>query len=149
MKFSSLFFAVEVPTGSMENTIQVNQQLLILKDECVKKYNRGDIVVFEHDGELCIKRLIAFPGETVRVTKGTVFIDGKLLFEEYLSSNTEEYDGMFCVEEGSYFLLGDNRANSKDARLWNNPNVEASDIKGKAIYYIAPKIEKVKEAIYE
>lgn len=149
MGASALVFDVEVPTGSMENTIQVNQQLLVLKDKFVESYNRGDIVVFENDGELCIKRLIALPGETVRITNGTVFIDGKVLFEEYISSNTDEFDGTFYVEDDSYFFLGDNREISKDSRLWNNPCISAEQLKGKAIFYIAPKVERVMEVHYE
>lgn len=133
----------------MENTIQINQQLLILKDKYVKEYKRGDIVVFVHDGQLCIKRLIGLPGETIRITNGTVFVDGNLLFEDYISSNTSSYDGTFYVEEGTYFFLGDNRANSEDSRLWNNPCVDFENMQGKAICYIAPILECVSEVVYE
>lgn len=146
---SLIAFRVEVPTSSMQNTIQINQQLLVLKDKFVQQYNRGDIVVFEQDGTLLIKRLIGLPGETIRISKGTVFVDGELLFEEYLSSNSDEYDKTFYVPEGSYLFLGDNREESFDARFWDNPYVNKNDLWGKAIYYIYPKFEQIKEINYE
>lgn len=147
--FSIIAIRVEVPTGSMQNTIQVNQQLLVLKNRYVKGYNRGDIVVFYQDGTLLIKRLIGLPGETVRISKGTVFIDGKLLFESYLSSNCEEYDGTFYVPEDAYLFLGDNRADSFDSRQWDNPYVNKDKLWGKVIYYMYPKFEQIEEISYE
>ena len=142
------YYRVDVPTGSMLNTIQCNQQLLILKDKYVKSYNRGDIVVFLQDNGLIIKRLIGLPGETIRISNGTVFVDGKLLFEDYLSSNTD-FDNTFYVPENKYLFLGDNRAESFDARQWAEPYVSANMLRGKAAYFILPKIAKVSEVTYE
>lgn len=130
---------VLVPTGSMLNTIPLNQILLVSKDKYVKSYQRGDIVVFYEDDELMIKRLIGLPGETVRIEKGTVFVDGQILFEEYLNSNTLACDGTFKIPDGCYFFLGDNRSISYDGRLWENAYVEKSSIVGKAIYFLFPK----------
>lgn len=134
---------VLVPTGSMLNTIQLNQVLLVEKDSFVKHYSRGDIVVFYEDGEIMIKRLIGLPGETVRIEQGTVFIDGQLLSEDYLGSNTSEYDGTFKVPKDNYFFLGDNRSISFDARLWKNPYVPKSSLLGKAVYYLYPTLEHI------
>ena len=147
--FQLSVFRVQVPTGSMLNTIQLNQQLLILKDSKVQQYHRGDIVVFKKDNTILIKRLIGLPGETVRIENGTVFINDKLLFEDYLSSNSTNYDGTFDVPEGKYLFLGDNRAESVDARRWSTPYVNEDDILGKAIYYIYPKVIKIESVVYE
>lgn len=142
------YYRIDVPTSSMSNTIQCNQQLLVLKDKYVNSYKRGDIVVFCQDGELLIKRLIGLPGETIRISGGTVFVDGKLLFEDYISSNID-FDNTFYVPEGKYLFLGDNRAESFDSRQWAEPYISANMLRGKAVYFILPKVEKVLEVTYE
>lgn len=86
---------------------------------------RGDIVVFEPpggDSDPYIKRVIGMPGETIEIHDGAVYIDGVQLEEPYVSSSTS-WQGRgeprsVTVPEGEYFLLGDNRANSSDSRVF-------------------------------
>ena len=90
---------------------------------------RGDIVVFNYPGELSkkfIKRIIGLPGELVEIKNGGVYINGKKLDEPYLEKGTETITETnqsaikYKVEDDSYFVLGDNRYNSSDSRIWGS-----------------------------
>jgi signal peptidase I len=85
---------------------------------------RGDIVVFwwpDDPEKSFVKRLIAFPGETVEMRNGVVVINGKELSEPYLDpTNNENHEnrGPITVAKHHYFVMGDNRDNSSDSRIW-------------------------------
>lgn len=134
------YFRVNVPSGSMLDTIPLSTQLLIKKD--TSNLQRGSIIVFYHDDELMIKRLIGLPGDVVDIREGVVYVNGVQLAEDYVSSENY-FTGTFIVPDESYFVLGDNRGDSLDSRYWNNSYVNYSDIVGYAVYYIYPKIRRV------
>ena len=97
---------------------------------------RGDIIVFHPPGassEPYIKRIIALPGEQVAIRDGAVFVNGHQLDEPYVSSPTV-WRGIgqdtVTVPPDSVFVLGDNRANSSDSRVFGP--VPMSSIIGKA-----------------
>ena len=100
---------------------------------------RGDIIVFysQEFSETFVKRLIGLPGDKIEIKNGIVFVNGEQLEEDYVK-NKDKYNGTFKVPEGKYFFLGDNRPNSKDSRLWKNPYVDSSDIKGKLQFRFYP-----------
>jgi len=85
---------------------------------------RGDIVVFwwpDDPEKSFVKRLIAFPGEMVEMRNGVVLINGKELSEPYLDpTNNENHEnrGPITVSKHHYFVMGDNRDNSSDSRIW-------------------------------
>jgi signal peptidase I len=96
-------------------------------------YGRGDIVVFQTPPEAMskcgaggtfVKRIIGLPGERVqiRIRGGAahVFIDDKPLEEPYIENDRRETGPAesFRVPEGSYFVMGDNRSQSCDSRVW-------------------------------
>ena len=94
---------------------------------------RGDIIVFRSPGQSdkdFIKRVIALPGETVRIANGQVFVNGKRIDEPYVKHRATYDLDQKTVPPGSYFVLGDNRPNSSDSHLgWFVP---ANNVIGKA-----------------
>ncbi len=101
---------------------------------------RGDILVFHSDelNEKLVKRLIAFPGETVEINEtGEVFIDGERIHEPY-AKEAKGPAQTYKVPEGTYFFLGDNRPISVDARYWSNPYIPEDKIIGKAEFRFFP-----------
>ncbi|REJ79479.1 MAG: signal peptidase I [Acidobacteria bacterium] len=99
---------------------------------------RGDIVVFwypQDPDKSFVKRVIGLPGEMVEIRRGSVYIDGRLLEEPYLSDEKNRsslnYSGK-RVEEHYYFVMGDNRDNSLDSRTWGL--VPEKYIYGKAFF---------------
>lgn len=134
-----------VPTGSMESTIMPKDRLIASRIHyLIGNPERGDIAVFRFPDDeevLYVKRVIGLPGETVEIKDGTVYIDGNLLEEPYLKEKPIGDYGPYKVPEGSYFMLGDNRNNSKDSRKWNNKFVKKEKILGKTLFRYFPSIK--------
>ncbi|MBA1334441.1 MAG: Signal peptidase I [Firmicutes bacterium] len=139
---SFIFMTVKVPTGSMYPTIKEGDVLLV--NRLVYRFGpleRGDIVVFrlpDNPKELYIKRLIGLGGETVDISDNTVFIDGNPLEEGYVKVVMEGSFGPYSVPAEHYFMMGDNRNNSRDSRYWNNKFVPRSQVIGKAFFVLWP-----------
>jgi signal peptidase I len=127
-----LIFKVKVPSGSMIPTINKNDQLFITKIYNYDKIKRGDILVFNSKElhETLIKRVIGLPGDSISIAEGTVIINGEVIEEDYVKNNSLNYEGSFEVPEDEYFFLGDNRSDSKDARVWQEPYINKEDIFG-------------------
>lgn len=138
---------VEVVSGSMEDTLQIDDRLVASKLPYIfGSPERGDIVVFhfpDDESQIFIKRVIGLPGETVEMINGYVYIDGVLLEEDYIKGERDGNAGPFLVPEGHYFMLGDNRLSSLDSRAWENKYVSKSQIIGKALFRYRPKLEKI------
>ncbi len=143
----------EVPTGSMEHTIEVNDCILGLQPAYLfGGPERGDIVIFPYPDNpevTYVKRVIGLPGETVEIKNGAVYIDGKPIKETYLKeAMTGEY-GPYVVPEGCYFMLGDNRNSSLDSRKWNNPFLKEEDIMAKVLFRYSPSFHWFSDVNYE
>jgi len=145
-----------IPSSSMENTIMKNDRLFGFRwAYSFSKPERGDIIIFKYPGdddkedtdkskENYIKRVIGLPGEKVEIKSGVVYVNDEKLEEDYLKEAPRQEDfGPYNVPEDSYFVLGDNRNNSRDARYWNEKNtyVHKDQIVAKAIFKYYPKIE--------
>lgn len=136
----------EVPTGSMKNTIMEGDRLLGLKIAYLfSDPKRGDIVMFpfpDNEKELYVKRIIGLPGEKIEIIDGKVYINDSTepLEEPYLPEEMIGSYGPYEVPDGCYFMLGDNRNISKDAREWNNKFVEEEKIEAKVVFRYAPTI---------
>ncbi len=134
-----LIFRVYIPSSSMAPTLNVDDRLLVTKVYNPENLKIGDIVVFKSKelDEIVIKRLIGLPGDEIRFDGTSVYVNGKKLDEPYVK-NPMEFYGTYKVPEGKYFFLGDNRANSNDARFWKNPYISGDQILGKAQVKIYP-----------
>jgi len=102
---------------------------------------RGDIIVFSlpaDNGQDLIKRVIGLPGETVQVSDGSVTINGVKLQETYIAQDPL-YFGEWTVPEGSLFVLGDNRNDSRDSHQWGLLPLE--NVIGKSVLIYWPPSE--------
>lgn len=130
-----------VPSESMVPTFLVGDRLFVNKAIYrFKNPERGDIVVFNSphkDGNEYVKRCIGMPGETVSLSDGRVYINGKLLIIPGASIMKDQANfGPVTVPQGNYFVLGDNRINSQDSRYWGF--VPRKDMLGKATFTFYP-----------
>ncbi|MDP4178614.1 MAG: signal peptidase I [Bacillota bacterium] len=151
-----LFFNIQVPTGSMIPTIEINDRLLVTKVYNTNHLKRGQVVVFTSKelNNTLIKRLIGLPGDTVTIKhNGDVYVNDKKIDQSYVvhpggipMDSTSEEDISYQVPQGQFFFLGDNRANSDDSRYWQNHFIDKKDIMGVARITIFPfsRIGKLK-----
>jgi len=160
-----LFRLYQMPTGSMEKTLLPGDCLAVWKTHG-REPVRGEVVVHIYPmnrKDTFVKRVVAIPGDRVRIHDKQLFINGSAVREPYAEHVTPYVDsyrdnfpssptmplypaatemlaknvvnGEVVVPPGRYFVLGDNRDSSLDSRYWGF--IQASDIIGtpKMIYY--------------
>ena len=138
-------FRIEVPTGSMIPTINVDDKIFVRKVYNKDQFERGDILVFRSkelftvDGKemLLIKRLIGLPGDVVELKEGILYVNGYLVEEPYVV-NQSSFTGTFTVPEDHLLFFGDNRKTSNDARYWQQPYIHEDQVIGKGGLRILP-----------
>lgn len=125
---------VRVDGDSMKNTLKNGDILLLYK---LSSINRFDIIVLdeEKDNEKIIKRVIGMPGETIAIKKGKIYINDKVIDDEYAYGETSDFDKV-TLADNEYFILGDNRLISKDSRYFGP--IKESEIKGKIVFRLFP-----------
>jgi signal peptidase I len=154
-----LIFAPFIVDGpSMEPNFESKERLIVNKIlYTFRKPLRGEVVVFHANAEQdYIKRVIALPGEKVRVEGDKVYINGEELDQPYLKEAIEKahkagraYNKLnfpeTVVPEGTLFVLGDNRGNSKDSRSPDVGFIEYDRVVGRAdlIFWPLGKISLV------
>lgn len=132
----------EIKGSSMEPNFHNNEYILTDKISYrMRDPKRGEVVIFKapkNPDVDYIKRVIALPGERVKVQNGSVFVNGKKLNEAYLNDTTNIFPGQFMTEgieitvpEGYLFALGDNRQHSSDSREFGP--VKEDQIIGRAL----------------
>jgi len=129
-----------IPSGSMEPTLQVGDRILVNKlSYHLHGVGRGDIVVFSRPpAENCggpevndlVKRVVGLPGETLSLSGGHVYVDGRALDESWLPASAQgvtrpgpggtlySLQHAYKVPADDYFVMGDNRTDSCDSRYW-------------------------------
>ena len=143
------FGSVTMQENSMEPTIKVGDTFLM--NQLVYRFRepeRGDIIVFRTNGNdkaaLHISRVIALPGETIRIVNGRIYID-EVLFQENNAYPSITNPGLALdgidVESEEYFVLGDNRNNSEDSRYSSIGKVKRKYIVGKLWFQTMPRNE--------
>ena len=131
-----LFAPIKVNGTSMDDTLKDGDIMLLniisLKVSGIKRF---DIVVIKEKNELIIKRVIGLPGEEVEYKDNKLYINGEEIDDPYGTTPTNDFEKT-TVGEGEYFVLGDNRAVSKDSRFLGTFTMD--DIKGKTEYVLYP-----------
>ena len=136
--------AFKIPSGSMLQTLQVGDHILVNKFlYWFTDPQRGDIIVFkfpQDEGRDFIKRVVALPGEKVEVRGKQVYINDKPLAEPYTvhldpaiienPGSPRDSFGPVVVGPGQLFMMGDNRDYSMDSRFWGF--LDMKKIRGKA-----------------
>jgi signal peptidase I len=149
--------AFVVPSGSMKDTLLVGDYVLVNK--FIYRFgspSRGDVIVFKYplqDNDVTfgkwvketfelvvyrkrvvrrdyVKRVVGIPGDIVMGDGGTVYVNGEIMGDGYSSSPVGEF-GPFKVPDDSYFVMGDNRSESRDSRDWGY--VPGRFVKGKVL----------------
>ena len=143
-----LLFRIIVVTGdSMYSTLWDGDYLLLMSNLLYPDPEAGDIVVVSKqsydDGAPIVKRVIATEGQIVDIDfeNGIVYVDGLPIEEEYINTPTNRQEGMsfpLIVEKGCYFVMGDNRNNSRDSRSPDIGQIDKREILGKAIFLMLP-----------
>lgn len=144
---SLCFRMVIVDGASMYDTLVDGDYLLLINNVFYREPKAGDIVVASKDsfrgGDPIVKRVIATEGQTVDIdfSTGAVYVDGKLLVEDYIYSLTTNPEGMgfpLVVQDGCIFVMGDNRGRSKDSRDPEIGLIDVREVMGKVIFLLLP-----------
>ena len=158
--------AFYIPSGSMLPQLQINDRVVVSKGSYrLHDPRRGDIVVFDAPGDEqedtsplperafrsviqsiglsppstdeYIKRVVALPGERVEGHDGKVLVDGLELVEPYLPPGVATSDfAAVVVPPGTVWVMGDNRSNSSDSRIFGP--VPRSTVVGRAVARVWP-----------
>ena len=126
---------IRVNGSSMYPTLQDKEFMILNKIGLQKGINRFDIVVVESNGKYIIKRVIGLPGESVMYNDNKLYINGKVVEDNYSKSETENFENVI-LKDNEYFVMGDNRGVSKDSRVIGPVNIK--NIKGKTNLVIFP-----------
>lgn len=125
--------------SSMAPTLEEGQIVVSVK---VDDMAPGDIVAFYYGNKVLIKRYIAGPGDWVEIAEdGTIYVNGYELEEPYIQEKALgicDLEFPYQVPEGTYFLVGDQRATSVDSRHTTVGCVSTEDIIGKIVYRVWP-----------
>lgn len=133
-----------IPSESMTHTLEKND--LILVDKVIYRVsnpNRGDIVVFHKPGDppdspALIKRVVGIPGDVLEVKDGKLWRNGQPIDEPYMHEKIDFDRGPYIVKPGHLFMMGDNRNNSADSRVWGQLPLENVLGRAEMIIFVWP-----------
>ena len=112
-----VFSPIRVNGTSMDPTLN-NGDIMILNEigYYLNGLDRFDIVVINSNDEKIIKRVIGLPGEKVAYRNNKLYINDKEIYENFEHKDTKDFELSKVIPENYYFVVGDNRSNSKDSR---------------------------------
>ena len=129
-----IYALIEVDGNSMEPTLSDGEILFLRR---TKEVGAGDIAGFYYEGKILLKRVIGMPGDEIEIdTDGNVSVNGQPLEEPYLREKSLEkcqLEFPVTVPEGTFFVLGDNRAVSVDSRDLSVGYVRKDQVVGRAV----------------
>lgn len=133
------FRFASVTGTSMCSTLQDGESLIYQRT--VKEYHYEDIVVFQapddRTGSHYIKRVIGLPGDTIEIIDNRVYRNGELLQEDYIYEEMHgNADCSILVPDGTLYVMGDNRNNSNDSRMFGP--VSINTVLGRAVLFDVP-----------
>ena len=127
---------------SMRPTLHSQERLVVNK--FIYRFRvpeRGEILVFRYPRDPSrdfIKRVIAVPGDSIKIEDGHVYVNQKLMNEPYILEKTLSNYPEAVVPDGTIFVMGDNRNNSEDSRFADVGFVPYDLVKGKAVLVFWP-----------
>jgi signal peptidase I len=128
-----------IPSQSMEPTLRPGDQALVVKREGHTP-TRGELVAFHspRGGAIMLKRVVAVAGDTVGLEDGVLVVNGRQVAEPFVNHEAIDsvYFGPVRVKAGTFFAMGDNRANSEDSRDFGA--IPDSSIIGRAVARVWP-----------
>lgn len=137
-----LFDIIEVEGNSMNPTLEDKDRLIVNKiNYYFNQPEVGDIVIFEYPADRnfdFIKRIVAKEGDIVEIKNSTLYVNENKIIEPYIEAQRVEPFPRTVVPKDHFFVLGDNRRNSRDSRFSDVGFLKLGDIKGVAIYRIWP-----------
>jgi len=141
----------QIESVSMQPSLFEGERLIVDKISYrLGAPQRGDIVVFTIVGEPkdLIKRVIGLPGDTIEIAEGVVYIDGLRLDEPYVELRSGDAYSARKLGTDEYFVMGDNRGNSRDSRVFGP--IQLSSIVGRAwlIYWPVANLGLVPRPAY-
>ena len=135
-----LFEFVLVEGNSMFPTLHDNDRLVVTKIQYFFDEPKfEDIIILNYsDSVEFVKRVIGKPGDSIEIKDSVVYLNNEPLKETYI--NTESYADFekVIIPKGTYFVLGDNRNNSRDSRFEDVGFINEDEIVGKVVFRIYP-----------
>lgn len=136
-----VFVLVWVEGSSMEPTLMNQERIIVTRyDYIFGDPQRQDIVICHfpdgEDRDNYVKRVIGLPGERISIDDGVVYINGEALEEPYVVYEKIQDMDEITIPEDMYFVMGDNRFNSRDSRVVGL--IERSQIQGHVRYVFYP-----------
>lgn len=149
-----------IPSPSMVDTLEIGDRVLVNRVVYhLKDVDRGDVIVFRYPRNrdvVFIKRVAGLPGDVLQAKEGKLYVNGVAQDEPYVHQTggvTDPTDpaggiagttmsdpwglsGEYTVPEASYFMMGDNRTDSDDSRVWGP--VPEDDVIGAAFFIYWP-----------
>lgn len=130
-----VFEPVRVDGNSMLETLHDNEYMIVTKYQYLfGDPERFDVVICRYPDRgntNFVKRVVGVPGDTVEVRGETLYVNGEAISEDYIVHKPNYIYGPVTVEEGHYFVLGDNRSNSNDSHASGVGQLERNQIMGK------------------